>query len=72
MSRLTKKIDNPEYSNDYVMLCAHEYHILNKLGKLEDLFDIYSIETLADLNVILAEYFCEVKDHTFKLKDEEE
>jgi hypothetical protein len=37
MNRLTKKIENPQYSNDYDMLCAHEYHVLNKLGKLEDL-----------------------------------
>jgi len=37
MGRLTKKIKNPKYSNDYVMLCAHDYHILNKLGHLEDL-----------------------------------
>ena len=37
MSRLTKKIENPQYSNDYEMLCTFDYHLINKLGKLEDL-----------------------------------
>ena len=40
MSRLTKKIENPQYSNDYEMLCAHDYHLINKLGKLEDTFEL--------------------------------
>ena len=37
MSRLTKKIENPQYSNDYEMLCTFDYHLINKLGKLEDI-----------------------------------
>ena len=40
MSRLTKKIENPQYSNDYEMLCTHGYHLINKLGKLEDTFEL--------------------------------
>lgn len=40
MNRLTKKIENPQYSNDYEMLCAHDYHLINKLGKLEDAFEL--------------------------------
>ena len=38
--RLTKKIKNPQYSNDYDILCAHNYHAINKLGKLEDIFEL--------------------------------
>lgn len=37
--RITIKIKNPQYSNDYDILCAHSYHILNKLGKLEDIYE---------------------------------
>ena len=40
MSRLTKKIENPQYSNDYEMLCTFDYHLINKLGKLEDIFEL--------------------------------
>lgn len=40
MSRLTKKIENPQYSNDYEMLCVHDYHLINKLGKIEDVFEL--------------------------------
>ena len=40
MARITKKIENPQYSNDYEMLCAHGYHLINKLGRLEDIFDL--------------------------------
>ena len=40
MSRLTKKIENPQYSNDYEMLCTFDYHLINKLGKLEDAFEL--------------------------------
>ncbi len=53
MDRLTKKIENPQYSNDYEMLCSHDYHVLNKLGKLEDLFDSYSVEDLQELDKLL-------------------
>ena len=37
MSRLTKKIENPQYMNDYDLLCSHNYTAINKLGQLEDL-----------------------------------
>ena len=40
MSRLTKKIENPQYSNDYEMLCTFDYHLINKLGKIEDVFEL--------------------------------
>ena len=40
MNRLTKKIENPQYSNDYEMLCTFDYHLINKLGKLEDIFEL--------------------------------
>ena len=40
MSRLTKKIENPQYSNDYEMLCTFDYHLINTLGKLEDIFEL--------------------------------
>ena len=40
MNRLTKKLENPQYSNDYEMLCVHSYHLINKLGKLEDIFEL--------------------------------
>jgi len=40
MDRLTKKIDNPQYMNDYEQLCNHSYSIINKLGKLEDIFEL--------------------------------
>ena len=40
MNRLTKKIENPQYSNDYEMLCTFDYHLINKLGRLEDTFEL--------------------------------
>ena len=56
MGRLTKKIKNPQYSNDYEMLCAHEYHAINKLGKIEDLMEKYHIRDVEHLDRILEEY----------------
>ena len=46
--RLTIKIDNPQYSNDYDLLCAHSYHALNKLGRLEDIYDEFKNGTKKD------------------------
>lgn len=62
MSRLTKKIENPQYSNDYDMLCAHDYHVLNKLGKLEDLMEKYEINSIEELEEILKDYDEMAKD----------
>ena len=57
MGRITKKIENPQYSNDYEMLCAHNYHLINKLGKLEDLLEKYEIKDLAELEIALDQYY---------------
>lgn len=46
MNRLTKKIENPQYSNDYEMLCAHDYHLINKLGKIEDIEEEIGIDLI--------------------------
>lgn len=73
MSRLTNKNSLIQLQNlrknykDFIF--SSEQLIYEKLGTIEDLLDLYSIKTLVDLNVILAEYFCEVKDHTFKIKE---
>lgn len=53
MSRLTKKIENPQYMNDYELLVAHNYHLYNKLGKIEDLMEQYNINDLAELKIAL-------------------
>ena len=53
MDRLTKKIENPQYSNDYDILCAHNYHAINKLGRLEDLMEKYKIEDIEMLEKII-------------------
>lgn len=71
--RLTKKKENYNLKvNDKYNPIVTTREITNKLGEIEDLLDLYGIETLVDLNVILAEYFCEMKDHTFKAKDKGE
>ena len=57
MSRLTKKIENPQYSNDYEMLCAHSYHLINKIGELEDLLEKYEIKDLSELEIALDQYY---------------
>lgn len=56
MSRLTKKIENPQYMKDYDILVAHDYHLYNKLGKIEDLMEKYNIEDLTDLEIALDYY----------------
>ena len=53
MSRLTKKIENPQYSNDYEMLCTFDYHLINKLGRIEDLMEKYEIEDVEELELII-------------------
>ena len=40
--------------------------VCDKLGQLEDILEKYGIETIEDLDVILAEYFCNVKEHSIK------
>ena len=57
MNRLTKKIENPKYSNDYEMLCAHVYHLINKIGKIEDLLEKYEIKDLVELEIALNQYY---------------
>lgn len=56
MSRLTKKIENPQYMNDYELLVAFDYHLYNKLGKIEDLMEQYNINDLTELKVALDYY----------------
>lgn len=56
MNRLTKKIENPQYMNDYELLVAHNYHLYNKLGQLEDLMEQYNINDLAELKIVLDYY----------------
>lgn len=60
MSRLTKKIENSEYMKDYELLVAHNYHLYNKLGKIEDLMEQYNIDDLAELKIAL-EYYEQTK-----------
>ena len=52
MSRLTKKIKYPKYMNDYEQLCNFDYHIINKLGQIEDLLEKYNVETIEELEKI--------------------
>ena len=56
MSRLTKKIENPQYMNDYELLVAHAYHLYNKLGKLEDLMEKHKINDFVELEIALDYY----------------
>lgn len=56
MSRITKKIENPQYMNDYDQLCNHSYTIINKLGKLEDIMEKHHIRDIEHLDKVLEEY----------------
>lgn len=62
--RLTERLK----SGNYCTQSGDFYDLYNKLGQLEDLMDSYGIDNIKDLNLILAEYFCEIKEHTFKAK----
>ena len=64
--RLTGKNETGYYSLDGDL--SGDKPSANKLGELEDLLEKYGIENLVDLNVVLAEYFANVKEHSFKGK----
>ena len=64
MKRLTCK-NNGKYTLDPHI---SPDSFFDKLGQLEDLLEKYGIEDLIDLNVIFAEYFANVKEHSFKGK----
>ena len=75
MNRLTKKIENPQYSNDYEMLCTFDYHLINKLGKLEDLeeqlgchLDVV-FKALKQKHIFVEEAYCCEAGEVYKLED---
>ena len=49
---------------------SNDIQIMNKLGQLEDLMESYEIKSIEDLNVILAEYFCNIIEHSITIKGE--
>ena len=74
MNRLTRKIKGC-YCIDLITCLPMEYEQINKgnacvekLGKLEDILEKYGVQNLSDLNVILAKYFAEIKEDSFRCK----
>ena len=65
MIRLTMKIEEDFYT---ALNINSTDDLKYKLGQLEDILEKYGVQNLTDLNVIIAKYFAEVKEDSFRCK----